>query len=269
MSLVEYTFVDSHSMSYTCYIDTEKFFTSSSQIIYHILNENVQFYYIDSDGYKTNMKLNINDIKTVNKFVETIEANILNNKIPSFILKRQPLDNLKKIEEIIEERKNHIEKYEPVWNPTNLITPEIYKANTKQITDIFLELKSIKRDTELKSFECLKTNWIEIKEHLLKFEEKKIEQYKQKLKETQAKYYQKKKAEIGIKPKRKLTAEEQAEKYKEQLAKANKKYYEKKKSKLLELGVMRPIQTEEEKILARKEANKRYYENMKLRNKVI
>ena len=268
MSLVEYTFVDSHSMSYTCYIDTEKFFTSSSQIIHHILNENIQFYYIDSDGDKTNMKFNINNIKIVNKFIEAIESNILNNKIPTFILEIQHLKNCKKIEEIIEERKKYIEKYEPTWDSKNLMTPEIYKAATKKITDKFLELKSIKRDTEIKSFECLKTNWLEIKEHLLKFKEKKIEQYKQKLKETQAKYYQKKKAELGIEPKPKLTAEEQAAK-KEQVAKANKKYYEKKKSKLLELGVTRPIQTEEEKILARKEANKRYYENRKLRNKEI
>jgi len=88
------------------------------------------------------------------------------------------------------------------------------------------------------------------------------------VKEAKARYYQKKKAELGIEPKPKLTAEEQAAK-KEQVAKANKKYYEKKKSKLLELGVMRLIQTEEEKKLSRKEANKRYYENRKLRNKEI
>jgi len=269
MSLVQYTFTDEHSMTYNSFVDTEKFFTSSSQIIHHILNEKTHFYYIDRDGDKIYMEFNKNNIKTVNKFINTIETNILNNKIPTFILEIQHIKNCKKIEEIIEERKKYIEKYEPTWDSKNLMTPEIYKAATKKITDKFLELKSIKRDTEIKSFECLKTNWIEIKEHLLKFEEKKIEQYKQKLKETQAKYYQKKKAEIGIKPKRKLTAEEQAEKYKEQLAKANKKYYEKKKAKLLELGVMRPIQTEEEKILARKEANKRYYENRKLRNQEI
>ena len=270
MSLVEYTFTDEYCiMTYNCFVDTEKFFTSSSQIMHHILNEKIHFYYIDSDGDKIYMEFNKNNIKTVNKFINTIETNILNNKIPTFILEIQHLKNCKKIEKIIEERNKHIEKYEPTWNPKNLMTPEIYKEHTKQILDNFLELKSIKRDTEIKSFECLKTNWLEIKEHLLKFKEKKIEQYKQKLKETQAKYYQKKKAELGIEPKPKLTAEEQAAKYKEQVAKANKKYYEKKKSKLLELGVTRPIQTEEEKILARKEANKRYYENMKLRNKEI
>jgi len=86
------------------------------------------------------------------------------------------------------------------------------------------------------------------------------------LKEAKARYYQKHKAEKLNKPQ--LT-EEQAAKYKEQVAKANKRYYEKKKSKLLELGVMRLIQTEEEKKLSRKEANKRYYENRKLRNKEI
>lgn len=266
MSLVEYTFTDEHSvMTYNSFVDTEKFFTSSSQIMHHILNEKIHFYYIDSDGAKIYMELNKSNIKNVNKFIEIIETNILNNKIPTFILEIQHLKNCKKIEEIIEERKKYIEKYEPTWDSKNLTTPENYKAKTKQITDNYLNLKSIKRDTELKSFECLKTNWIEIKQHLLN-QENKSEKLKLQIKEAKARYYQKQKAEKLNKPQ--LT-EEQAEKYKEQVAKANKKYYEKKKSKLLELGVTRPIQTEEEKILARKEANKRYYENRKLRNKEI
>ena len=189
MSLVEYTFTDEHSMTYNSFVDTEKFFTSSSQIIHHIVNEKTHFYYIDRDGDKIYMEFNKNNIKTVNKFINTIETNILNNKIPTFILEIQHIKNCKNIEKIIEERKKHIEKYEPTWDAENKTTPEIYKAATKQITDNYLNLKSIKRDTEIKSFECLKTNWIEIKQHLLN-QENKSEKLKLQIKEAKALYYQ-------------------------------------------------------------------------------
>ena len=257
MTVVEYTFE-----SHTAEMDTDKYFKDKNDIIEYLSKNKIKYY----PSHNTTSHLDLDEDNSIKQFIKTIEENIANNKTPTFILFIQIFSCEKKIKDLVERKKKS--RDDPI-SEESLITPSDYKASVDRTVSQYEELKSIQKDTEQKSFECLKNNWTEIKEHLLTIKERKAEQYKLKLKIAKAKYYQKKKEELGIQPKPTLTAEEKAEPYKEQVSKASKKYYEKKKEELLELGVMKPKQTEEEKKLARKEANKRYYENKKLKELVV
>ncbi len=262
MTIIEYSFKDnSLNITYSVELDTEKFFKTANEIKEYILNNPIIFN--KEFGDNSIYYLDIKHSNNVNHFIEEIESDIATNKISRFIVKYQVFKNKKDILKLILDLKKSCEGFEQTKNDNNLVSPEKYKAFVQSYNDNYIELSQIKKDTENKSWECLKSNWTEIKEFLSTFLVDKAEQAKLRLKQSQAKYYQKKKALLGIESKPKLTAEEKAERYKEQLKKANKTYYEKKRAELIELGVMKPQQTEEEKRLAKQEANKRYYASKK------
>lgn len=269
MTIVEYSFKDnSLNKTYSVELDTTKFFKTANEIKEYLLNNNssIRFNKEFGDGI---YNLDIKDSNNVKHFIEEIESDIATNKIPRFIMSYQVFKNKKDILNLILDLKKSCERLEQTKDDNNLVSPEKYKAFVQSYNDNYIELAQIKKDTENKSWECLKNNWVEIKEYLSTFLVDKAEQAKLRLKQSQAKYYQKKKALLGIESKPKLTAEEKAERYKEQLKKANKTYYEKKRAELIELGVMKPKQTEEEKRIAKQEANKRYYAAKKQKLEIL
>ena len=221
--------------------DTDKYFKTVDEIKNYIIDFPIKFWESTDDD---ELYLNLKNSKNVAHFINEIETNIKSNKIPRFISEYQML-NLLGIKKLV----GNLPAYE--------------EKRIKKYKEEYEILLNVSRVAKEKSFNCLKNNWTEIKDYLSTFLADKAEQAKLRLKQSQAKYYQKKKALLGIESKPKLTAEEKAERYKEQLKKANKTYYEKKRAELIELGVMKPKQTEEEKRIAKQEANKRYYASKK------
>lgn len=235
-TVVEYAFQSDFNTVSGEY-DTEKYFRAADEIIHYIAHSKIKFW-TDCDG---DLYLNLANSKSVEHFINELETGMEANKVPRFISEYQPLPLLA-IKNIIKDTPHHMEK-----------RIARYTADYKQLLEM-------SKATKEKSVDCLRNNWTVIKQYLSTYlADNKAERAKLRLKQSQAKYYQKKKAELGIVAKPTLTAEEKAEKYKEQLQKANKKYYEKKRAELIEVGVMKPKQTDEEKRIARQEANKRYY----------
>lgn len=240
MTILSYTFTNAdNDKTYSGEFDTDMNFTTANDIKEYILKQEIKFW----NDFNDNLILDIKDKESIAHFISEIEKAIETNKlIPRFISERQKFYSVKtRIANLIKAYPSYeskrIERYTMEYN-------ELVRQDDK---------------TRNTSWDCLKSNWMEIKEFLLSLAVDKAEQAKIRLKISQAKYYQKKKALLGIESKPKLTPEEKAERYKEQLKKANKTYYEKKRAELIELGVMKPKQTEEEKRIAKKEANRRYY----------
>lgn len=251
MSILTFDF-KSDNNTYTGEVDSDNYFKSVSDIKEFIMNKKILFW----EEFEDNRYFDIKNSGSIQHLINEIEEKIINNgkvtsSYPRFIAEElQPLfsgGRRMSIKRLIDD----LPKYED---------KKINKYKSQ-----YEQLIQVEKETKSKSWECLKNNWSEIKEFLLSLAVDKAEQAKQRLKISQAKYYQKKKALLGIENKPKLTAEEKAERYKEQLKKANKTYYEKKRLELIELGVMKPKQTEEEKRNAKKEANKRYYDSKKLK----
>ncbi len=242
MTIIAYAFTNADDdKTYQGEFDTEMYFTTANDIKEYILKDKIKFW----NDFNDDLFLDIKDKESIAHFIHEIEHAIETNKVmPRFIVERQAFNCVKaRIENLIKSLPNYLEK-------------RIERYNSE-----YQELVLQNNKTKQSSWNCLKNNWTEIKEFLLSLAVDKAEQAKLRLKVSQAKYYQKKKALLGIESKPKLTPEEKAERYKEQLKKANKTYYEKKRAELIELGVMKPKQTEEERRMAKKEANKRYYES--------
>lgn len=238
-TIVEYKFKNEYKTIEGEY-DAEKYFKTADEIKNYIANHPIKFW----EDFDDEIYLNLKNSKNVEHFINEIDTNIESNKLPRLISEYQAL-NLSSIRKLID-------------NLSNFEEQKILKYKEE-----YQKLLYLSKATKEKSFDCLKNNWEEIKEYLSTFLINKAEQAKLRLKQSQAKYYQKKKALLGIESKPKLTAEEKAEKYKDQLKRANKKYYEKKRTELIELGIMKPKQTPDEKRIAKQEANKRYYASKK------
>jgi len=249
MSVLSFDFKDEdNNKTLTGEVDSENYFKSVNDIKEFIMNKPIKFW----DEFEENLFLDIKNTGSIHHFIEEIEESITktnDGKIsyPRFI--SEELQNFSKTKLFIKKLINKL--------PSHMV-----ERKTRYNLE-YDQLIQVEKDTKMKSWEHLKNNWSEIKEFLLSLAVDKAEQAKQRLKISQAKYYQKKKALLGIENKPKLSAEEKAERYKQQLKNANKKYYEKKRLELLELGVMKPKLTEEEKVIAKKEANKRYYASKK------
>jgi hypothetical protein len=145
---------------------------------------------------------------------------------------------------------------------------EVETAMDNSSTPSFL-INQLEKNMNTKNWDFIKENWDEIKAILNTFWVDKYAQQKLRQKNSQSKYYFKKKDALGKVKKPTLTPEEKAEKYKEQIRKANLRYYEKKRTELIELGVMKEKQTEEEKKQLIKERNSINYKNRKEQQKEL
>lgn len=245
MSVLTYDFAnDDNTKTLTGEVDADNYFKSVNEIKEFIINKQIKFW----DDFEDNMFFDIKSTGSIHHFIEEIEDSMTKNNdgkisYPRFITEelQQFSKNKNAIKRLIDNLPSYLNKQINEYKPQ------------------YQELIQLEKETKNKSWSLMKSNWEELKEFLLSLAVDKTTQMKQRLKLSQAKYYQKKKALLGIENKPKLTAEEKADRYKEQLKKANKTYYEKKKTELIELGVMKPKQTEEEKRNAKQEANRKYY----------
>jgi hypothetical protein len=254
MSVVSYDFTnEDNDKTFTGEVDANNYFKSVNDVKEFLLNKEIRFE--ANNEFEDNPLLDIKNAGSSRHFINEVDDFIIKNanklSFPRFINEIQPFSKTKRsIRRLIDNIPSYHEKLKST-----------YESDYQQ-------LLQIEKETKMKSWDLFKHNWMEIKEFLSSMAVNKDEQAKQRLKISQAKYYQKKKALLGIEPRQKLTPEEKAERYKEQLKNANKKYYEKKRTELLELGVMKPKQTEEEKRIAKQEANKAYYASKKQKKAV-
>jgi hypothetical protein len=241
----EYEYGTKQPTFITKQVDTEAYFKSVNEVIeYFKDNEFLLEDNPEDDDFER--EFNFNNPISVKNLINEIQNAINKSKTAFFMLKQ--ISSLKSL--IAFQFKTHYtqqarEKYEPQLE----------------------ELLTLKRDVVKKSWSFIKENWTEIKSLLEPFSEAIIDQQKLRLKISQAKYYLKKKQALGKVNKPTLSPEEKAEKYKEQLKKANAKYYEKKRKELIDLGVMKEKQTEDEKKQIKKERNKNYYQSKILQKK--
>ena len=228
--------------------------------------------YYGSTGIKSIDTVDVNDfiieINSIDDFKDFFQQNILiyeENKITGY-------GSLQYCDELKDEINKSMEKrivlkfFKDICdNFLKMMKSRMYdfsceeKNKYNELTNVYVK---IIKGTHNKSTKFILDNKDEVFNIINEITTNELIKIKNKRAETNKKYYEKRKALLGIKDKNIIPLTEEEKNERKKLA--NKKYYEKQKDKLAELKPEKIVLTEEQKIENKKIANAKYREKQKL-----